>query len=104
MDMITPDESAGARSGARFRPAQGMDVLDVWSRTASQSARNAVYRVLFSVLDGTVFDRYLTLDAGTVTSEFRVHVRNDLVVKIRLDEDAFAIAYIGPDAVRSPMG
>ena len=96
MDMITPDESAASCSAPRFRLEHGLEVLDTWSRTATQASRNAVYRALFAVLDGTVFRRYRTLDSYEEPQEFSVYLRDELVISVRLDDGIFRIDYIGP--------
>jgi hypothetical protein len=101
MNMITPGESAASRSGPRFRLARGMDVLDSWSQTATQAARNSVYRVLFAVLDGSVFRRYSTVDSYARSQEFFVYLHDDLVIGIVLDDGSFTIGYIGPAGSQS---
>jgi hypothetical protein len=80
----------------RFRLKRGVDVLDIWSRTATQATRNAVYRVLFAVQDGSVFRRYRTIDSYLDPQEFCVYVHDDLVIGIRIDDGVFGIGYIGP--------
>lgn len=97
MGMIRPDEPATDQTCWRFRLAHGQDVLDTWSETASQSSRNAVYQLLFAVQDGSVFRQYRTDDDAPALG-FSVHLTGDLVVRIRLDSEAFTIAYIGSGA------
>jgi hypothetical protein len=81
----------------RFRLDMGMGRLEAWAATAGQVDKNAVYKVLFSVSDGTVFQTYKVLDDVHQAREFFVMVRDDLVVKISFHEaDAFGILYIGP--------
>ena len=85
------------RGRRRFRLDMGMARLDDWADTANQIDRNAVYKALFSVADGTVFQAYKVLDDVHQAREFFVMVRDDLVVKICFHEsDAFGILYIGP--------
>ena len=96
MDMIAPDGPAASRSEPRFRLDQGLDILESWSLTASQATRNAVYRALFAVQDGSVFQRYRTIDSYAVPQEFFVYLHEELVIRIRLDDGVFAIGYIGP--------
>jgi hypothetical protein len=91
--MNTPEMPA---VGPRFRLEQGLDVLDDWSEHASQATRNAVYRALFAVQDGTVFQRYRTIDSYAVLQEFYVCLNDELVIKVRLDDGVFTIGYIGP--------
>lgn len=94
MGMIRPDGPATDQSCWRFRLEDGQNVLDAWSETASQSSRNAVYRLLFAVQDGSVFRRYQTVDDARALG-FSVYLTGDLVVRIQLDDNAFTIAYIG---------
>jgi len=96
MDMMTP------KSDPKFRLERGLDVLENWSRTASQANRNAVYRALFAVQDGSVFQRYRTIDSYAVPQEFFVFLHDELVIGIRLDDGAFAIGYIGPACQARP--
>lgn len=81
----------------RFRLDQGMGRLEEWANTANQVDKNAIYKVLFSVADGSVFRTYKVLDDVHQSQEFFVLVRENLVVKICYHEhDAFGIIYIGP--------
>jgi len=80
----------------RFRLNQGMTLLENWAATASQIDKNAVYKALFAVAEGTVFRTHKVLDDVHQAREFFVMVRPDVVVKIRFHEtDAFGILYIG---------
>lgn len=75
----------------------GMARLETWAATAGQIDKNAVYKALFAVSDGTVFQHYKVLDDVHQAREFFIMVRQDLVVKICFHEtDAFGILYIGP--------
>ena len=75
----------------------GMARLETWAATAGQIDKNAVYKALFAVSDGTVFQNYKVLDDVHQAREFFIMVRQDLVVKICFHEtDAFGILYIGP--------
>lgn len=81
----------------RFRLDMGMARLETWAATAGQIDKNAVYKALFAVSDGTVFQNYKVLDDVHQAREFFIMVRRDLVVKISYHEaDAFGILYIGP--------
>ncbi len=81
----------------RFRLDMGMARLETWAATAGEIDKNAVYKALFSVSDGTVFQAYKVLDDVHQAREFFIVVRGDLVVKICFHEsDAFGILYIGP--------
>lgn len=96
MDMTTPDEWAASPSGPQFHLEHGLGVLEAWSRTASQAARNAVYRALFATLDGSVFRQYRTINSYEDPKECCVYVREDLIVWVRFDDGGFTIDYIGP--------
>lgn len=75
----------------------GMGRLETWAATAGQIDKNAVYKALFAVSDGTVFQNYKVLDDVHQPREFFIMVRPDLVVKVCFHEtDAFGILYIGP--------
>ena len=79
-----------------MRLHSGLDRLERWSRTAGQTEKNAVYKALFAVADGSVFWAYEVLDDTSRGHEFFVLVRKNLVVKICLhDRDTFGIVYIG---------
>jgi hypothetical protein len=81
----------------RFRLNMGMARLESWAATAGQIDKNAVYKALFAVSDGTVFQNYKVLDDVHQAREFFIMVRPVLVVKICFHEtDAFGILYIGP--------
>lgn len=75
----------------------GMGRLETWAASAGQIDKNAVYKALFAVSDGTVFQNYKVLDDVHQAREFFIMVRPDLVVKVCFHEtDAFGILYIGP--------
>lgn len=92
--MIRPDGPAADQTCWRFRLAHGQDLLDAWSTAATQSSRNAVYRLLFAVQDGSVFRRYPVVDDERAL-DFSVRLRGDVVVTIRIDDDTFKIVRIG---------
>lgn len=79
-----------------FRMETGFDVLDDWSENASQSKRNAVYKALFAMQDGSLFRSYRVIDDFQRPNEVFVIVKDDLVMKIRVKSvDAFDIVAIG---------
>jgi hypothetical protein len=81
----------------RFHMETGLDVLEEWSEHATQSRKNAVYQALFAMLDGTLFQRYRTIDDFQRPSDLYVIVKNDLMIKIRVHcFDSFGIVYVGP--------
>ncbi len=89
----------GAVARTRFRLETGIEVLEDWSATASQAAKNAVHKALFAMLDGTLFRTYRIVDDYQRPNELFVIVRDDLVMKIRIDcFDSFGIVHIGPPA------
>ena len=80
----------------RLKLVAGVAHLEQWAETAGQAAKNALYRMLFAVADGSVFDAYDVLDDVTVLGEYFVLVRPDLVVKIAFPRPGvFAVLFIG---------
>jgi hypothetical protein len=85
---------AGVRHSSR-RLRAGLGNLDRWSATSRQALRNAVYRALFAIGDGSVFRAYRTLRRPS-SGEMQVQVRDDTVVSVRLAAgNAYDIEYIG---------
>jgi hypothetical protein len=81
----------------RFRLETGLDVLEDWFESAGQVHKDAVYKALFAMVDGTLFRTYRVVDDYQQPSELYVIVRDDLVVKIRVNcFDSFGIVHIGP--------
>jgi hypothetical protein len=90
-------EQHGTLPRARFRLETGLEVLDDWSESASQSQKNVVHKALFAMLDGTLFRTYRVVDDYQRPSELFVIVKDDLVMKIRINcFDSFGIVHIGP--------
>jgi hypothetical protein len=84
----------GVRYSSR-RLRAGLGNLDRWSATSRQAVRNAVYRALFAIGDGSVFRAYRTLRRPS-SGEMQVQVRDDTVVSVRLTGgNAYDIEYIG---------
>jgi hypothetical protein len=91
------NESSQVNNTIRFRMESGSDVLDAWSENASQSQRNAVYKALFAMQDGSLFRTYRVIDDFQQVNEVFVIVKDDLMMKIRVKcVDAFDIVSIGP--------
>src|SRR5262245_43074192 len=91
------NESSQVNGTPRFRLATGFDVLDSWAETASQSRKNAVYKALFAMQDGSLFHTYRVIDDFQRPNEVFVIVTNDLAMKIRVNcVDSFDIVAIGP--------
>ena len=89
---------SGRVGDGRFRRlSAGLRRLDHWAASAGQVDKNAMYKALFAVADGSVFRAYTTWDDdATPVREFFVLVREDLVVKISFRRtDSFGIVYIG---------
>ena len=81
---------------ARFRMDTGLEVLSAWADTASQDEKNAVYKALFAVLDGSVYHAYRIVDDFQRPDEFHVMVEDRLAIKVRVHcFDSFGIIHIG---------
>lgn len=78
--MNEPTEPGSTLPRSRFRLETGLDVLHEWALTAAQSRKNAVYKALFAMLDGTLFRTYRIVDDFQRPSELYVIVKDDLVV------------------------
>jgi hypothetical protein len=95
--MNEPRRQDGTIPRARFRLETGLDVLDAWSDAATPAHKHALHGALFSMLDGTLFRTYRVVDDFQRPSELFVIVKDDLVVKIRINSfDSFGIVHIGP--------
>ena len=91
------NESSQVNGTPRSRMENGLDVLDVWAETASQSKKNAIYKALFAMQDGSLFRSYRVIDDFQRPNEVLVIVKDDLVMKIRINSlDSFDIVAIGP--------
>lgn len=81
----------------RFRLETGLEVLAEWAETASQSKKNAIYKALFAMQDGSLFRTYRVVDDYHRSNEVYVIVKDDLVMKIRVNcVDSFGVIEIGP--------
>jgi hypothetical protein len=84
-------------SSIRFRMENGFDALEEWGQTASPAQKDAVYKALFAMQDGTLFRSYRVIDDFQRTNEVHVIVKDDLAMKIRIKSvDAFDVVAIGP--------
>lgn len=91
------NESSKVNGTPGSRMESGVDVLDAWAETASQSKKNALYRALFAMQDGSLFRTYRVIDDFQRPNEVFVIVKDDLVMKIRINcVDSFDIVAIGP--------
>jgi hypothetical protein len=88
---------AGGNQPQPFRLTSGLELLEEWSRNATQVQQNIVNQLLFAVADRAVFSEYVVVDDVTKTMEFFVLAKSDIVVKIRVHGlDSFGIVYLGP--------
>jgi len=95
--MASPAQPADRRPRLGLRLTSGLEVLDNWSRDAAEADKNLVDRVLFAIVDGSVFVQFIVVDDVERAMEFFVLARFDLTVKVRLHgHDAFGIVYAGP--------
>jgi hypothetical protein len=91
------NESSQVNGTPRARMDNGLDVLDVWAETATQSRKNAVYKALFAMQDGSLFRTYRVIDDFKLPNEVFVIVKDNLVMKIRINcVDSFDVVAIGP--------
>ncbi len=91
------NDSSQVNGTPRFRMESGLDVLEDWAETASQTKKNAIYKALFAVQDGSVFRTYRVIEDFQRPNEVFIIVKDDLVMKIRVEcIDAFEIVAIGP--------
>lgn len=83
----------------RLRLASGTDVLNTWTDAASVADITALSDALFSIVERTVYRDYPVIDDSTIARELVVVVRDDLAMRIRLDDvEKFGIIYIGSPA------
>lgn len=91
------EPSQNGTTTTRFRMETGLDVLEDWAEDASPRAKNAVYKALFALQDGSLFRTYRVIDDFQHPNELFVIVRDDLVMKIRVNcVDSFSVVAIGP--------
>ena len=85
-----------SRERKRLKLNLGLARLEKWASQAGQTEKNALYRALFAVADGSVFRTHKVLDDLSRPGEFFVVVRENLIVKICFREpDVFGVLYIG---------
>jgi hypothetical protein len=79
--------------------SSGFRRLEEWSTNAGQSDKNAAYRALFAIADGSAFREYTITHDVARLGELAVRVKDDLLIKIRFRHfDAFGLVYIGSHA------
>ena len=90
----------------RLRLDTGLEVLEEWSRSASQAERNIVYEALFSVSDGSAFMIYDVFGDGRNPPNFIISVVPELVLRIYLRrvESVFGVLYVGAPEIGRPEG
>ncbi len=80
----------------RLRLGAGIDVLNTWTDSAKVADVEAVADALFAVVERSVYRRYPVIDDSTVARELVVVVRDDLAIRLRLDDvEKFGIVFIG---------
>lgn len=85
-----------SRERMRLKLNLGLARLEKWAGSAGQAEKNALYKALFAVADGTVYNTYKVLDDVSRDGESFVVVRDNLIVKICFREpDVFGVLYIG---------
>ncbi|TDV57694.1 DUF6235 family protein [Actinophytocola oryzae] len=83
----------------RLRLGAGFDVLNAWTDAASDVDTKAVADALFAVVERSVYRAYPVIDDSTVARELVVVVRDDLALRLRLDDvEKFSIVFIGSPA------
>jgi hypothetical protein len=83
----------------RLRLGSGLDVLNAWTDTATEANAKAVADALFAIVERSVYRDYPVIDDSTVARELVVVVRDDLAVRIRLDDvEKFGIVFVGSPA------
>ncbi len=74
---------------------------------ADQTERNLVYEALFSIVEGSAFWVYLIVGDPDGGGDLLVHVRADLLLRVRLtDDDSFGVVSItvGSPATDADLG
>jgi Family of unknown function (DUF6235) len=80
----------------RLRLGSGLDVLNAWTETASDTDAQAVADVLFTIVERAVYRFYPVIEDSAVARELIVVLRDDLAVRVRLDDvEKFGIVFIG---------
>jgi hypothetical protein len=83
----------------RLRLGSGIDVLNAWTDAAREADVKAVADALFAIVERNVYRDYPVIDDSTVARELVVVVRDDLAVRVRLDDvEKFGIVFIGTPA------
>jgi uncharacterized protein DUF6235 len=91
------NESNKVNNITHSRMEAGFDVLEAWSETANPTRKNAVYRALFAMQDGSLFRTHHVVEDFQRADELTVVVKEDLAMKIRVKSfDAFDVVFIGP--------
>jgi hypothetical protein len=81
---------------ARLRLGSGVEILERWAAGTDQAAKNAMYKALFAISDGSVFHSHEVVDHHARPTQFTVKVKHDLVVRVCVhDSGVFGISFIG---------
>jgi hypothetical protein len=84
----------------RLRLGSGLDVLNAWTDSASHADATAVANALFAIVERSVYRDYPVIDDSTVSRELVVVIRDDLAIRVRLDDvEKFSIIFIGSPAM-----
>jgi hypothetical protein len=76
--------------------SSGFRRLEEWSTNAGQNDKNAAYKALFAIADGSAFRDYTITHDVARLGELVVRVKDNLLIKIRFRHfDAFGLVYIG---------
>jgi hypothetical protein len=95
--MNNHTEPTGSIHRSRIRLETGLDVLERWNESATQTEKNAVYKALFAIADGSVFKAYRVVDDWQRLNEFFVLVKDNLVVKVRVHSfESYGVVFVGP--------
>jgi hypothetical protein len=85
----------GTTPATRFRFETGHEVLEAWAETANQTRKNAVYKALFALVDGSLFRHYRVIEDFQRLNEVTVVLREDMTMRIRINcFDSFGIVSI----------
>jgi hypothetical protein len=95
--MKEPMRPSDLPTSPRFRLELGLHVLESWAESAPRSDKNAVYKALFAMTDGSLFRNYRVIEDFQRPDEVFVIVRDHLMIKLRITcVDSFGILYVGP--------
>lgn len=89
----------------RLRLGSGVEVLDAYLDSATQADTIAVTNALFAIVERSVYRRYPVIDDSTVARELVVVVRDDLAMRVRLEDvEKFTLVFVGTPAAALEFG